>query len=271
MPSPFPGMDPYLEHPEVFPDLHDSLTIYLREYLQPRLPEPYFAGIGSRVWVEISQRYIEPDVNVLRPRNGNATNPSSGGGVAVAARPRSEPVVVTVPHDEHRETFVEIHARQDKHDRLVTCIEILSLANKTPGEHGRELYLRKQKEILDSKTNLVEIDLLRGGEHTTAVPLDLAQAQAGRFDYHVCIHRFDTWMDYLVYPVRLADPLPEISVPLLPGDPAVAVDLQAVFERCWDNGPYQRWIRHAERALVPSLTPEQQEYAQERLKAASGR
>ena len=41
MPSPFPGMDPFLEHPEVFPDLHDSLGATLRESLNARLPEPY--------------------------------------------------------------------------------------------------------------------------------------------------------------------------------------------------------------------------------------
>ncbi|MBI3463061.1 MAG: DUF4058 family protein, partial [Planctomycetes bacterium] len=51
MPSPFPGMDPFLEHPGIFPDLHDSLVTYLREALQPRLPSPYYAGIGSRIWV----------------------------------------------------------------------------------------------------------------------------------------------------------------------------------------------------------------------------
>jgi uncharacterized Zn-finger protein len=66
MPSPFPGMDPFLEHPDIFPDLHDSLIILLQEALQERLPQPYYANSKPRVWIEVSQRCIEPDVKVLR-------------------------------------------------------------------------------------------------------------------------------------------------------------------------------------------------------------
>ena len=58
MPSPFPGMDPWLEQPEVFPDVHDSLISYLREALNATLPAPYFANIATRVWVEISERWL---------------------------------------------------------------------------------------------------------------------------------------------------------------------------------------------------------------------
>jgi Protein of unknown function (DUF4058) len=58
MPSPFPGMDPFLEHPDFFPDIHDRFTTHLSEAIQAHLPEPYLARIGRRVWVEVSQRYI---------------------------------------------------------------------------------------------------------------------------------------------------------------------------------------------------------------------
>ena len=109
-------------------------------------------------------------MQVVRPVNAPAE--TEGGAVAVAAPPRSEPLVVHVTHDERREPFVEIYLGRGSERRLVTCIELLSLSNKTPGEHGRDLYLRKQGEILYGKVHLVEIDLLRGGEHTTAVPRD---------------------------------------------------------------------------------------------------
>ena len=33
----FPGMDPYLEHPQVWPDVHASFIVYLREYIRPLL------------------------------------------------------------------------------------------------------------------------------------------------------------------------------------------------------------------------------------------
>src|SRR5438105_3302089 len=89
MPSPFPGMDPFLENPAIFPDLHDSLIIYLREAINAQLQEPYFATTGERTWIAASQRYIEPDVNLLRgtpTTNGGAVQGTSAavGVVAVA-------------------------------------------------------------------------------------------------------------------------------------------------------------------------------------------
>jgi Protein of unknown function (DUF4058) len=269
MPSPFPGMDPYLEDPRVFPDFHYSYSTYLREALQAVLPEPYYAALGERVWIEVSQRYIGPDVSLLRSRP-SAPEQGSGGGVAVAAPPRLGPVVVRVPHDERREPTIEIYQRHEGGPRLITSIEVLSLTNKTPGEHGRSLYLRKQGEILESRTHLVEIDLLRAGEHTTAVPRADAVARTGGFDYHVCIHHWDNLEDYFVYPIRLPDPLPEIAIPLLPGDPPVPLDLQAVFNRCYDAGPYRREVRYREVEPVPPLTPEHAQWAAERLGAAFG-
>jgi hypothetical protein len=147
--------------------------------------------------------------------------------------------VVKVAHDEVREPYIEIYARHDEGKRLVTSIEILSIANKTPGEHGRDLYKRKQKEILasQSQVHLVEIDFLRGGEHTTAVPLDRVLTECGSFDYHVSVHGFEDSETFFVYPIRLEDRLPPIAILLLPGDPSVTLDLQSVFDRCYECRP----------------------------------
>jgi hypothetical protein len=270
MPSPFPGMDPYLEHPTIFPGLHNRLVAVLSESLQAKLPPPSFAEIGERVWVEVSQRFIEPDARVLRSDRtaGEHGEDEQGGGAATTATTRSRPVVVTVPHDERRETLVEIRVPRDEGERLVTAIELLSLSNKTPGERGRELYFRKQRELLDSPTHLVEIDLLRGGVHSTAVPLDRLISQVGPFDYHLSIHRFDRFEDFLVYPFRLEDCLPEVAIPLLPGDPDVLIELQDVFNRGYDTGPYRRRIRYAEDALVPPLRPGASSWAADVLQAA---
>jgi hypothetical protein len=264
MPSPFPGMDPYLEQPDVFPDLHDSFITYLREHLQARLPAPYFAAIGRRVWIELARRSIGPDVNVIhsRPRGPSSTKVAEGSASAVA----TQPVAVRVAHDEFREPFIEVYANDEQGKRLVTSLELLSLSNKTPGAHGRDLYLRKQREILGSQVHLVEIDLLRGGEHATAVPLDDARDACGSFDYHVSIHHFDDLETYFVYPIRLEDRLPTIAIPLLPGDPPVSLDLQAVLDRCYDAGPYPREIDYEGDALVPPLRAEQRAWAARVLK-----
>jgi hypothetical protein len=242
-------MDPFLENPDLFSDFHDGFVTHLRESIQERLPPPYIAALGRRVWIEVSERFIGPDVQVVRPPSSPATN-WAGSAVAVAEQPRTQPLVVHVPHDEYREPFVEIYLGRGSERRLVTSIEVLSSTNKTPGEHGRDLYLRKQREILNSKVHLVEIDLLRAGEHTTAVPRHRLARVAGEFDYHVSVHRFDNLEDYFVYPIRLNEPLPEIGIPLLPGDPTVSVDLQAVFQRTYDAGPYRREIDY------PRTTPE---------------
>ncbi len=270
MPSPFPGMDPFLEHPDIFPDFHDAFLAYLRESLQARLPEPYVASLGRRAWIEVSERYIGPDVQVSRPASGRPAGQSpvpgsaedapqepgtSGAGTAVASPPRSRPVVVHVPHDERSEPFVEVFLGRGSQRRLVACIELLSWANKTPGEHGRDLYLRKQREVLSSKVHLVEIDLLRGGEHTTAVPRDRLVRVAGEYEYHVSIHRFDNWEDYWVYPIRLNERLPEIGVPLWPGDGEVGLDLQAVMDRTYESGPYRREIDYRQDTPHPPLAP----------------
>src|SRR5215472_5178905 len=152
MPSPFPGMDPYLEHPEFFPGLHDTFIVFLCEFLQPRLPEPYFAATRARVWVEYTDRSITPDLNLSRtdqPSKGPAAAGESRGAVAVGLRP------LTVPDEEMREIFLEIRTARGKR-QLVTAVELLSLSNKTPGDSGRGLYLAKQTELHSSQVNIVE-------------------------------------------------------------------------------------------------------------------
>lgn len=269
MPSPFPGMDPYLEHPDIFPDFHDSFVTYLRERLQPHLPEPYYAAIGRLAWIEVSERYIGPDVDVVASWQSERASPISTGGVAVANRSATQPLVIHVPHDERIEPLVEIYLGRGSERRLVTTIEVLSLTNKTPWERGRDLYLRKQEEILDSQVHLVEIDLLRGGHHTTAVPFGRLTNVAGAFDYHVSIHHFDNLEDYFVYPFRLSDPLPAIEIPLLPGDPPVSLELQAVFHRTYEAGPYRREIDYRTVPPAPPLTADLLTWAAKRTEQAA--
>jgi hypothetical protein len=233
-----------------------------------RLPEPYYAEIGERLWVEIAERPIGPDVHVVRSHE-TSDRAETSTGVAVANGVRTTPILITLPRDEHRETFLEIRRRDEGNDRVVTSIEILSPSNKTPGEQGRELYLQKQDETLHSQTHLVEIDLLRSGTHTTAVPLDWLVAKAGRCDYHVCVHCFDRPRDYWIYPNLMTEPLPEIKVPLLPGDGAVPLDLQVLFQQCYDRGPYRRKVRYRLDELVPPLAAEDRSWAAERLSTAT--
>jgi len=74
MPSPFPGMDPYLESPDWFPDLHDGMIFSIKEGLQALLPRSYYARSRQRVWLGLEHRdHVEPDVDVLRSGGREAT------------------------------------------------------------------------------------------------------------------------------------------------------------------------------------------------------
>jgi hypothetical protein len=219
--------------------------------------------INERLWVETTARYIEPDTDVLY---GDWSVAESSAGAAMATPPRTRPLVFQMAHDQRSESYVEIRTRlADGGERVVTAIEVLSLSNKKPGDQGRDLYLQKQAEILGSEVHLVEIDLLRGGQHTTPMLLDRLRRKAGPFDYHVSVHRCDQPGRFFIYPWQLADPLPVIGVPLLPHDGEVSLDLQAVFTRCYDTGPYRRRVAYDPARIVPALNPAKTDWVQQVL------
>ena len=174
--------------------------------------------------------------------------------------------VETVEHGPFQESFLEIRRRRGKEIQIVTSIEILSPANKKIGSPGREKFLEKQRETLASETHLVEIDLLRGGAHALAVPKELVTTAAGPSEYFVSIHRFDRRKEFLVYPISLQQRLPKIAIPLSPGDSDVTLDLQTVFDKSYDFGPYHREIDYRKDPIVPRLKPDQAAWAASLLK-----
>src|SRR3954452_19217696 len=67
MPSPFPGMDPYIEVRNRWPDFHHDMISHCRAALNARLPEDYVATINERVQtIELAEqpRVALPDVSV---------------------------------------------------------------------------------------------------------------------------------------------------------------------------------------------------------------
>ncbi|MBI1987665.1 MAG: DUF4058 family protein [Nitrospinae bacterium] len=248
MPSPFPGMNPYLEHPVLWPGVHQGLITYATETLNAILPPRYVASINERLYVVQPERDIYPDVVVVehpspqRPmRQGTG---ETATGVAV-----DPPWVLTIDSVEMREVFIEILSVADE-SRVVTVIEVLSPSNKADGSEGRQLYLTKQQEILESQAHLIEVDLLRQGEHTVAVPRGTL-LRRGKWDYLVCLHRGGQGRRYEVWAIPLRQRLPCIGVPLADGDPDVALDLQAVFNRCYDACGYARRLDYRREPRTP--------------------
>jgi len=264
MPSPFPGMDPWLESPVVFPDFHNRFLSNLSEALNALLPPPFYTAIPTRVYMEGSERNVEPDVDVLIPEDSGTEFSWNGGRSAVAVADLLEVPKQKLQDEEITETFLEIRTSEGR-ERLITSIEMLSPSNKTPGKTGRALYLAKQHEMMSSGVNLVEIDFLRSGTHATAVSLKGLRQKAGRIDYHVCVTcPFNEDSSYIA-PIRLREPLPTIPIPLVEDGQSVGADLQAVLSRSFDGGIYSRRVRYSE-PCDPPLTPEQQTWAEEILR-----
>jgi hypothetical protein len=263
MPSPFPGMDPWLEDQEVFPDLHDRLLINISQSLNKHMPQGYAAITKHRVWVDTELRR-DPDVSVFgQERNGH--DGYSGSSVALATLERAglQSAVAVADSDPIEEIYLEI--RSDRGKRLVTAVEILSRSNKKPGDNGRTSYLQKQGEYRLSGVNSVEIDLLRSGQHTTAFPEDRVRASGAA--YHACITvPFGRTRTFFV-PIPLAHSLPSIPIPLDLDREPVNIDLQAVFTSALEGTRFPEFIR-SEETPDPPLTPDQHVWADSLLRQA---
>ena len=169
MPSPFPGMDPYLEAPGILPGLHHALAAEIRGGTESILPRAVLCRHRSRgpSWglsrSPGDRQRIIPDIAVVsRPIAPAAGRRRRRGGrdLEPAARPRP-PSVSRSSIEPIRHLFVEIRDPSRGH-KLITLIEILSPSNKWPGP-DREAYEAKQREVLESDASLIELDLLRGG------------------------------------------------------------------------------------------------------------
>lgn len=258
MPSPFPGMDPYLEHPVVWPSVHHRLITYMSDTLNSLLPPRYIADINERLYVVEPDRDIYPDVAVREHPLSRPPKAREMGGTAVALA-SDPPWELTIGPDEIREACIEIQSVADEH-RVVTVIEVLSPSNKIAGSEGRRLYRTKQREVLASPTHLLEIDLLRQGEHTVAAPPRERLIRRGPYDYVVSLSRGGQRDRCEVWTFSLRKRLPRIRVPLSGDDPDIVLDLQALLNQVYDAGPYARRFDYQGDPVV-SLTPADAEWA----------
>jgi hypothetical protein len=252
MPSPFPGMDPWLEDPEVFPDLHDALTQRMKDAINAGLPPGYVATTRNRVWVDPELRR-EPDVALYgrgHPPESEGSTATLPGLVAVGRTRRSDPV---------EEPYLEILSNKGK--RLVTAVEVISLSNKKAGKEGRQAYLQKQDEYADGGVNLVEIDLLRRGPHVSAISRERLRRKLGEFVYHISVVVAAPRPTEHAAALRLTDRLPAIGIPLDPGVPPVVIDLQPLLDDAYDKAKWTEFFSYRD-PPDPPLTPEQHAWAE---------
>lgn len=247
MPSPFPGMDPYLEHPDLWPDVHNGLIAALRDDLSPTLRPRYYIALEERTYLEEPGELAlvgRPDLTVVRRSGPSESGPESRRTPAV--------VEVELPMAERlRETYLEV--RSVPAGEVVTVVELLSPGNKRPGT-GRRVYLEKREVILSTRTSLVEIDLLRGGERLPTLGPRVV------FDYAILVSRPHRRPKADLIPFGVRDPIPQFPLPLRRGEEEPMVDLGRVLHALYDRASYDLRIDYR-REAVPSLAAAEAEWA----------
>jgi len=227
MKSPFPGMDPFLEEPNLWPDVHLSLVIAIRAQLNSKLPANYAAWADKYVWIHepdaTVRTRVRPDTFIVKHENGTAPQAT----VVVAA-----PATIVLPAAQHEgNKYLKIVDAKSR--RLVTVIELLSPANKKAGP-DREDYLTKRIDYLTAGVNFVEVDLLRAGER-----LPLGESLPIGFDYYAMVCRANQMPTAGFWPFTVRDPIPQIPIPLAVGDPDVLLDLRPCLDVAYEQGKYE--------------------------------
>ncbi|MBE9160535.1 DUF4058 family protein [Nodosilinea sp. LEGE 06152] len=234
MPSPFPGMDPYLEQPGLWPEFHNRLLVAIADVLGPQLRPKYRVAIEKRVYQDAAAdlQIGRPDAAVFRAVPDTNLLPQRQGQVLV------EPVMVELPMPEEiTERFLEI--REVGTEAVVTTLELLSPSNKRAGK-GRQLYEVKRLKVLGSQTHLVEVDLIRAFG-----PLPLRGATAASL-YRILVSRVEQRPLAALYGFNLSDPIPSFPVPLQADDPPIWVDLQELMNGVYDRASYDLAIDYSQ-------------------------
>jgi hypothetical protein len=251
MTAPFAGMGPYIEGSRYWCDFHNNLIALIQQHLADTAPAGYYVRTGVREYVEIveeegkTERHFEPNdrVESKKPKR----KPGRWGPTATATAEAGPVRLRAFVTEQHRERFVEIH--QGATDpRLVTVVEVLSPANKRPGSHGRGQYLQKRQSCLLGDVNLLEIDLLRGGERMPMV----GPWPDSPYVLMVAPVNIDHYCE--VYRGHHDRPLPSLPVPLIEPDADLCIELQLMVDTVYRRGKYDESLDYS-RELEPPLPP----------------
>jgi hypothetical protein len=231
-------MDPYLESPLLWPDVHDSLANIFREQLAPHLAPKYVAELDTQIIIEqighddynslVKKRYVIPDTTITRPKPVRSTVAAT----AIAPAPLRLRIPMAVPT-----RVVSVHIRHRETERLVAVIELLLSVNKKAGKK-REAYLEKRAAYLDSNTHLIEIDLLR---RFPRMPL---QGTLPESEYLVVISNAYERPECDVWPIGLREPLPVLPIPLIRPDEPVSLDIGKALRTAYQRARYDLRINY---------------------------
>ena len=238
MHNPFPGMNPYLEQPGLWPQVHNRLIVAIADDLTPQVAPKYRVSIEERVYTTTEPLPLVGSGSVAVAQRQN--NPGSAQPTVQLIEPRRVQVPLPV---EVTERFLEVRLVQT--NTVVCLIEVLSPSNKRPGE-GRMAYETKRQKILGSATNLVEIDLLRSGS-----PMPLGDLP--RKPYSILVSRSADRPNAELYEFDLPEPSPSFLVPLQPDDPEPIVSLQRLLDDLYTRARFDLAIDYSQ-PVKPDLS-----------------
>ncbi len=236
MPSPFPGVDPYIESSGIWGDFHGAMLSAMRADLNANLPRGYAASIELYVWAgEMESRrrsaIAKPDVRIRQEEEIDA------GGAATATI--AAPTTIFLPRHVHKRRkylkIVDIHSKQ-----IVTIIELLSESNKKIGD-DRTHYLQKRDGYLANGLNFVEIDLLRAGRRPA-----MGKSQLNSTDLYVLDSRSWNYPEAGIWTFGVRDPLPDIPVPVTEEVGDTKLHLRLCMDRSYDEGRYSTSLPYDE-------------------------
>src|SRR5829696_2324423 len=152
MPSPFPGMDPFLENPGLWPDVHHGLISEIQAVLNRLLRPKYLVRVEERVYIsdetDPGRSVIVPDLRVAVGVGREFSTFDPGGGAALEVEPI---VVTTLIEDDIHEARLEIIDRERR--LVVTVIEVISPTNKVAGSRGRASFEQKRREVMSPSSH----------------------------------------------------------------------------------------------------------------------
>jgi len=239
-------MDPYLERPSLWPDVHNRLIAAIADKLSPVLRPRYYIALESHIYTMDADNLVlvgRPDLAVLPYESPQQVSslPLAGAGF----------VEVEVPvKDEVEETYLEI--RETEGGQVITIVELLSPGNKLNSE-GRRDYEEKRLAIFSSRTNLVEIDLLRAG-----APMPVSKKIQS--DYRILIRRGSRHLRGQLYPFSVRQTIPAFTLPLLPGDKEPQVELNTILHDLYERASFDLRLDYT-KSPVPPLADEDAEWA----------
>lgn len=137
MQNPFPGMNPYLEHPGLWPQVHNRLIVEIADAITPQVAPKYRVSIEERICTTTE---VLPLVGIADVAIAQRPEQAGSAGAPQLTVPRQ--VQVPLPM-EVTERFLEV--RLVRTNAVICVIEVLSPSNKRPGE-GRTIAALSTKE-----------------------------------------------------------------------------------------------------------------------------